>query len=497
MKLIQLLSPYHQFKIGADAQAEVSGIVLDSRQAKAGDVFVAIHGPNSDGHKFIAEVCGKGVAAVVVEDDKNIPKDYRGAILKVPNTRAATMRLAGRFYGEPIEKMYSVGVTGTNGKTSTTYMIEAVLNHFGMKTGVLGTINHHCGEKVWASELTTPDAVTLQKRLRDFLALDAKAVTFEVSSHALDQDRVMGVPFNCAVFTNLTRDHLDYHKTMEAYFAAKEKLFALLQPNSRHEPIYAIININDEWGRKLHVSPYAQTWTYGEAQSDFQFQIFEIHYSGTKFKLKTPRGETNVNIRLPGRHNVYNSVAAMAVGLAAGASLPTVVEAIEAFAGVPGRLERVPTPRDRHVFVDYAHTDDALKTVLSNLNYIRAQSKAKGAIITVFGCGGDRDKGKRPLMAQAAVAQSDTVYITSDNPRTEEPMAIIQDILTGVPKELLNSKVFVEVERRAAIRKAIGSATPNDVVLIAGKGHEDYQIIGNVKHEFSDLKVAQEILQEI
>jgi UDP-N-acetylmuramoyl-L-alanyl-D-glutamate--2,6-diaminopimelate ligase len=492
MKLVQLFSLYHDFKMGDDPMTEVKNITIDSRHATDGDVFIAIKGSQKDSHDYLIDVCHRGVVGVVIEDPTRLPPDYRGAVLVVPRAREAAMKLAGRFYGDPSQKLHCVGVTGTNGKTSTTYMIEAVLNHFGMKTGVLGTINHHCGDKRWESSLTTPDPITLQKRMRDFVALDAKAVAFEVSSHALDQDRVTGVPFGCAVFTNLTRDHLDYHKTFENYFRAKEKLFTNLSPQKNGEPAFAIINQNDEWGRQIRIHPQAYRWTYGEVQSDFQFQILESLYSGSRVHLNTPRGEIEFRVPLPGRHNVYNAVAAIAVGLSAGASLQRAVEGIESFLGVPGRLERVHSAKsDLNVFVDYAHTDDALRSVLSNLSLIRQQSKSGGAIITVFGCGGDRDRGKRPLMAQAAIEHSDCFFITSDNPRTEDPLAIIQDILTGVPKALLNSKVFVEVERSEAIRKAIAQATPKDVVVIAGKGHETYQIVGETKHEFDDVKVAQ------
>jgi UDP-N-acetylmuramoyl-L-alanyl-D-glutamate--2,6-diaminopimelate ligase len=494
MKLAQLFSVYKQFKMGDEPMREVTGLSIDSRQIQSGQVFVAIRGQSRDSHDYIKEVCAQAIAGVVVEDASNIPKDFRGGVLVVPNSREALVKLAGRFFGNPADHLFCVGVTGTNGKTSTTYMVESILNHFGMKTGVLGTINHHIGDKIWESELTTPDAITLQKRLREFVALGAKAAAFEISSHAIDQGRAAGLPLSCMVFTNLTRDHLDYHKTMENYFATKEKLFREVIATESNPHIFAIINNNDEWGRKIEVASHVRKVTYGESQSDFQFQILETKYSGTRFHLKCSRGEVEVKLQLPGRHNVYNAVAAIAVGIAAGASLENCIEGIQKFKGVPGRLEKVPSANDKHVFVDYAHTDDALKTVLTILREIRTQAHSKNKIITVFGCGGDRDKGKRPLMAKAAVEGSDTVFVTSDNPRTEEPMTIIQEILSSVSNSLMGSKVFVEVDRREAIRQAIEMARPNDVVLIAGKGHETYQIIGEKKYDFSDFKVAGEIL---
>lgn len=494
MKLVQLFSAYKTFKAGDDLTKEISGLSINAQELKEGQVFFAVRGARRDGHDFLKEAASKGAAGLVVEDGSRVPSDFRGAVLVVPNTREALMKLSARYFDYPAEQLFCVGVTGTNGKTSTVYMIEAILNRFGLKTGVMGTINHHLGETTWESGLTTPDAITLNRRLRDFLALGAKAAAFEVSSHAIDQGRVSGIPFSCVVFTNLTRDHLDYHQTMEAYFSAKEKLFRELPMLNPHHPVDAIININDEWGRRIEVSPQVRKWTYGEAQADFQFQIHEVSYAGTRFRLSTPKGDMDVRLPLPGRHNVYNAVAAIAAGVVAGASLETCVEAIGGFQGVPGRLQRVPGRQDLHVFVDYAHTDDALRTVLTILQQIRSQTRARSKICTVFGCGGDRDRGKRPLMARAAVELSDIVYVTSDNPRTEDPMAIIQEILVGVPKELMNSKVFVEVDRKEAIRKSITRAGSRDVVLIAGKGHETDQIIGSEKHAFNDFEVAREIL---
>ena len=494
MKLAQLLSVYSSFKIGEHPYAEVTGLSLSTKNLQKGNLFIATRGTQSDGHDFILEACKREVSGIVVERTEMIPKDFKGAVLTVKNAREAAVRLASRFYDEPAEKLFCVGVTGTNGKTSTTYMIESVLNHFGLKTGVMGTINHHLGDKVWGSELTTPDPITLFKRLREFVALEAKAVAFEVSSHALDQNRVQGVPFSAVVFTNLTRDHLDYHKTMENYFAAKEKLFNELIQKPAGQDVHAIVNVSDEWGRKIHVADNAKKITYGEIQSNYQFQVLQTHFNGTKFRLHTSKGDYEVQLQVPGRHNVYNAVAAMAVGVSAGASMESCIEGIQKFCGVPGRLQKVLSKKNFTVFIDYAHTDDALKTVLSILQEIRSQAKIKSRIITVFGCGGDRDKGKRPLMAQAAMNGSDCVWVTSDNPRTEDPMRIIEDILAGTPKTSLQDQVFVEVDRREAIRKAIAMAENDDVVLIAGKGHETYQIIGDKKFDFSDYKVAEEYL---
>ncbi len=494
MTLTELFSIYSQFKMGERPLCEISSITCDSRSAAKGDVFVAIRGHSDDGHKYLNDVCARDVAAVVVEDESKLPETFTGGILRVPSTRVAVGELSARFYGEPARFLYNVGVTGTSGKTSVTYLVEAILNKFGMPTGVVGTVDHHLGSRQWPTTLTSPDPITLQKRLAEFQALGAKAIAMEVSSQALDQERTSSVPFDVAIFTNLTREHLDYHKTMDEYFRAKEKLF---RPAIRFtKAMTAILNVDDEWARKLDIGQGIRRWTYGESESDFQFHIRDMDFSGTRFCLKTRKGDVEVKSPLIGRHNVYNAVAAMAAGVAAGASIETCAHAVEEFAGVPGRMQAIPNDRGVHVLVDYAHKIDALTAVLQALRSIQAVSRSNPRILTVFGCGGDRDKGKRPLMAQAAIANSDFIFVTSDNPRTEAPVDIIRDILGGVPVELMNKRVFVEVDRCACIEKAIGYAKPGDVVLIAGKGHEKYQIIGSQKYIMDDTATARSFLQE-
>lgn len=494
MKLSQLLSVFPQLKLGQYPTREVSGIYSDSRQVGPDAVFVAVRGYTMDAHDFIPQACQAGAIAVIVESEDKVPVDYQGAIVVVENTREALDQLAARFYGGPADQLFCVGVTGTNGKTTVTYMIEKVLTDFGWKTGVLGTIDHHMGETKWASALTTPDSLTLQKRLSEMKSLGAQAVAFEVSSHAIVQNRADNIPFDATVFTNLTRDHLDYHGTMEEYFAAKEKLFRETLARSNKENCYAVINSDDSYGPRLQVTEKAKVWTYGQRKADFTFRVLEQDFSGTRFHLTTPRGDVEVFIRTPGLHNVYNATAAIAVGVAAGASLDKGALALSSFAGVPGRLESVETDKDIHVFVDYAHTDDALRSVLNALNKVRENVGRPTRIITVFGCGGDRDKGKRPLMAQAAMEGSDLVFVTSDNPRREDPQKIIDDIMQAVPDSKLNQEVFGEVDRKEAIRRALQMANAGDVVLIAGKGHEDYQIVGDEKRPFSDVAVVKELL---
>lgn len=492
MKLSELLQAIQPSQRGNFWNEEVSGVIQDSRQAGAGKIFVAIKGNASDGHQFIPQVAAAGVAAIVCEDDSRIPASFQGAIAKVGSSRLALESLAMKFFGEPANKLFCIGVTGTNGKTTITYMIEKILNHYGWPTGVIGTIDHHLKTRKWESQLTTPDPLTLHRRLKEFVELGAKAAAFEVSSHALSQSRAESLPFKVGVFTNFTRDHLDYHQTMENYFAAKERLFAELLGKDGG-PAFAILNGDDPWIRKTRVNKSVTTWWYGKSNSDFTFEILKQDLDGSVFRVQTPKG--NIEIKLPctGEHNIYNAVAALAASVAAGCPLKTASEALSGFHGAPGRLEKVPNDRGLHIFVDYAHTDDAVRTVLRALKTLRDQAHSDSRIITVFGCGGDRDKGKRPLMAKAASENSDVVLITSDNPRTEDPGQIISEIKTGIPAGW-SGKLLIEADRKKALAEALQTARQGDVILIAGKGHEDYQIIGKQKLSFSDVNVVSELL---
>lgn len=496
MKLAQLLSVYSQLKWGDDPLAEVTSVCRDTRSMKAGSLYVAIRGQALDGHDYISQACAGGAIGLVVENEAKVPLDYRGAVVVVDNSRKALDILASRFFGNPAQNLFCVGVTGTNGKTSTTLLTEAILNRYGWTTGVMGTIDHHIGTRTWETQMTTPDAIDLQRRLSEFNSLGARAAVFEVSSHALSQCRVDGIPFDCVVFTNLTRDHLDYHGTMENYFFAKQRLFDEILSRSTKSPVFAIINSNDPYGKKLQLSSRSVNWTYGQGEADFSFQVVKSDFSGTSYRLKYLGGVVGVEIPLIGIHNVYNATAAYAVGMAAGAGAETCRDALAGFCGIPGRMERVGCPNTGiHVFVDYAHTDDALRFVLEGLNEIRREGQLPVRIITVFGCGGDRDRGKRPLMMRAALNGSDFVYVTSDNPRSEDPEKIISEIISETPKPILKEKVVIEPDRRDAIRLAISSARSGDVVLIAGKGHENYQILNTGQIFFSDTLVAGEFLK--
>lgn len=494
MKLQHLFSILPGIPETALSEVEVTGVFNDARLVVPGSVFVAIRGSKLDGHTFLPDAVAKGATALVVEDREKIPADYKGVVLQVPSSREVLDILASRFYWDPGQELFCVGVTGTNGKTSVTYMVEAILNHGKIPTGVIGTVNHHLGNQVWPSEMTTPDPVFLQKRLREFRTAGALAVGMEVSSHALDQRRVDSVPFNTVVFTNLTRDHLDYHHTMESYLEAKQRLFTDLLWKTHKRPCYAIVNTADKFGRRLRVADPAILWTYGEKDSDISYEILKMDFALTHFKVRTPMGDGEVRLPMSGNHNVMNALAALGVGLSAGLPLEVCIAALDSFTGVPGRLQSVPNEKNLSVFVDYAHSPDALENVLTALNKVRENLQSSARIWTIFGCGGDRDKGKRPLMAEMALRFSDEVVITSDNPRTEDPKIIIDEILKGVSASDKN-KVTTVVDRKEAIMQTLQKAAPGDVVLIAGKGHEDYQIIGTQKFPFSDVRVAEEALQ--
>lgn len=498
MNLKELFSIFPEVPLNLYSFVELSEICNDARKVKSYSVFVAIKGEKKDGHSFIPEAIRNGAIAIVCENKDSIPADFKGFVLQVPNSRRALDLLASRFYNDPGKELFCVGVTGTNGKTSTTYMIESILNANNISTGVIGTINHHLNisnhSKVWESDLTTPDPIVLQSRLREMKDLGAKAVAMEVSSHALEQRRVDSVPFNAAVFTNLTRDHLDFHMDMNSYFRAKERLFLELLRETYKFPSFAIVNFDDSWGRKLRIPDPSIIITYGRKDADLCYRILEMNYDYTLFELFSPAGTKQVRLPMAGIHNVQNAIAALAVGFTAGVSLEKGIQALEIFTGVPGRLQTVPNQKNKFIFVDYAHTPDALENVLKSLEKIRLAKKNNAQLWTVFGCGGDRDKGKRPLMGAIASQISDKVIVTSDNPRTEDPESIILDILNGVPAELKN-KVQKVIDRTTAIESAVSQMSEGDILLIAGKGHEDYQIIGTEKLPFSDYKIVQSFLK--
>jgi len=480
-------------------QLAITGITSSSKLVQPGYLFIAEKGIANDGHKYLPIAVEKGAVALLVERLDAIPQGYNGLVLKAQNTRLLSPQIASLFFNKPSEKLFCVGVTGTNGKTSITHLIEHFFNAAKMPTGVIGTIDHHLGSKIWHTEMTTPHPIELQSRLNDFVQSKARVLAIEVSSHAISQKRVEGIEFDVGIYTNLTRDHLDYHSTIEEYFEVKELLFSQILGQSTKNNLYAIINRDDPWGKRIQPHPRTTQWTYGmdknkqNLSNDFSFAINKMSFSGAEFTLQTPMGSANINSPLIGLHNVYNVVAAMAAGIAGGLSLHSMAAVLPQFNGIPGRLQRVPNSHDKFVFIDYAHSPDALENVLLALQNLFHQFAIKGRILCVFGCGGDRDKGKRPLMAAVAEKYSDIIVVTSDNPRTEDPLKIINDIKVGFQGNH-SRPLIIEPDRQKAIAFALQEAQPNDVVLIAGKGHEDYQIIGKEKFYFSDYEVARKLL---
>ncbi len=473
---------------------EILGIQYDSRKIQKGDLFVAMKGAMADGHNFIAAAVSNGAAAVVLENDGAYPDSYfmhEGVVkLVVNNSRRALALISANYLGHPASKLRLIGVTGTNGKTTTTYLIKHILESssptFQGKVGLIGTIEYMIGAEKFPATHTTPESLELHKLFAAMVERHCTHVVMEVSSHSLHQDRVYGLNFAAAVFTNLTQDHLDYHGTMANYFAAKKILFDSLPSSS-----WAITNGDDSSGAKIVRGTKASILTYGSvAHADVSANDISLSMNGTKFALRYRGQEIAMQSPLVGRFNVSNILAACSVGFAMEVSPLAMEKSVHAMAWVPGRFEKILSPRGWFAIVDYAHTPDALEKCLTT---IREVLPAKGShkIITVFGAGGDRDKTKRPIMGKVADTLSDVVFVTSDNPRTEEPNAIIDQVLAGISRR---ENLFVEPDRRRAIAGAISMANKGDVVLIAGKGHEDYQIIGTVKHHFSDREVVQEFM---
>ena len=497
MKVKDLLSALPEFDKKQTELSEnyllrdVSDLVQDHRKLVPGAVFVAIKGTGFDGHSVLREVCNQDTSAVIVEDSQKVPADFKGIVLEVENSRRSLSQLAARWSGDPTLALFTFGVTGTNGKTSCTYLMEHILNSYNVSCGVIGTIGHHLKEKKWSTDNTTPGPIELQARLHEMQIEGAKSIAMEVSSHALDQGRVDNIHFNTVLFTNLTLDHLDYHKSMQEYFLAKQRLFTDLLWETKKNPSFAVVNTDDDWGKKLKIAYPSGLWTYGQNKhAQWKFSEVVLGFTQTEFKLKCPFGEYKVLIPMSGLHNVYNVVGVIAAASTLGILPEMSITALRTFVGVPGRMQPVLNEKGINVIVDYAHSPDALENVLNSISKVK-NVVGQGRIITVFGCGGDRDKKKRPLMAAIAEKFSDQVIVTSDNPRTENPETIIEEIKSGFINA--NRAMFI-TDRKKAIEKALSVAQQGDVVLIAGKGHEDYQIIGTEKNYFSDYVVAKNFL---
>jgi len=504
MRLDQLLDEITTQSSHGDMASMVTSLTCDSRQVSAGTLFFALRGAKVDGHDFIQQALAAGAAAVVLEDASQAPQQVPW--VQVDNGRKVMALMAARFFGQPTRTLPLIGITGTNGKTTTSYLVEGILNAAGLPAAVLGTISYRFGEKLIEASHTTPESTELQALFRQLADAGARAFVMEVSSHALEQHRVDGSVFDVGVFTNLTRDHLDYHGSMEAYRDAKLRLFSeLLKPDAETPLRCAVINADDPAAREFTQASACPVISYGlSAGCSVTAREIGSSVDGISAILVTPQGEQPFHSRLVGRYNLSNILAAAATGVALGLPLSAVVRGLEGHKVVPGRLERVENNADVTCLVDYAHTGDALENVLSTLKEL-----ATGRIITVFGCGGDRDNGKRPIMGRIAVNYSDLAIVTSDNPRTEDPFEILRQVRQGIlpsgahefsPDEQtpdLARKGFIVIEnRREAIRMGVRLAQPGDILLLAGKGHEDYQIIGTVKHHFDDREEAAAAFRE-
>jgi UDP-N-acetylmuramoyl-L-alanyl-D-glutamate--2,6-diaminopimelate ligase len=470
---------------------DVASVEYDSRRVKPGCVFVAMRGESSDGNRFIDQAIAAGAVAIVTDSAAEKPRPAV-AWAVVANGRRALARISANFYRRPAERIAITGITGTNGKSTTAFLLEAILRAAGRKSALIGTIEYHVAGKVLPAPHTTPEALELNRIFSEALGQGATDAVMEVSSHALAQERVFGVPFDVAVFTNLTRDHLDYHQTMEQYFAAKRVLF---EGCGTDPPRAVVTNVEDESGAKLAEFSRKRSslvLKYGWERGDLHAEKVEITTRGTRFDLVMPEGKIAVFSALIGRVNVYNILAAAGAGYARGCAAQAIAAGIDKLACVPGRFERVDCNQPFTVVVDYAHTDDALRNLTALARELVSGAGAKGRVLTVFGCGGDRDRNKRPLMGEAAGRGSDFVVLTSDNPRSEDPLAIINDAVVGLQKS--GVKYSVEPDRRKAIALAIGEARPGDILLLAGKGHEKVQITREGAAPFDDLEVARETL---
>ncbi len=481
-KLSDLLSGIAIVRKTGDTAIQINTIQYDSQNISPGDLFVAVKGGTYDGHDYIDAAIRQRASAVVGQYP---PPDDRVPYIQVGNTRKALALIASAYYGHPGRFMDLIGITGTNGKTSTAFLIDSVLKQHGMRTGLLGTVVYRIGSDEKDAGRTTPESTTLHQLLAAMLEKKTEAVVMELSSHALDQYRAEGLAFRLAVFTNLSRDHLDYHRSMAHYEATKQHLFSQVDTVKGEN----IINGDDDRGRVMVHANRRPVFTYSVAPGKADVFPVSTEYSidGSTCVLHTPKGDLEIHSTLPGRHNMYNIMAAVSAGVCLQVPLDTIKTGIEKVACIPGRLEPINEGQPYTVFVDYAHTPDAMEKVLTAIKDI-----SSGEVIVVFGCGGERDTGKRHLMGAAAEKYAGKVFLTSDNPRTEDPAQIIEDILRGITRR---DAIAVISDRREAIHSALESASDNDCVLILGKGHEPYQLIGNKKFPFDDRQVARDYLR--
>jgi UDP-N-acetylmuramoyl-L-alanyl-D-glutamate--2,6-diaminopimelate ligase len=491
MNLFELSQQLLLARTIGDPSVAILDLEVDSRKVKPGCLFFCLPGHTVDGHDYAVQAIERGAGALVTTRELSVPVPQ----LVVPDTRQALAMIADFFYGRPSHKLLPIGITGTNGKTTTTYLIERIWADAGVSAGVIGTIETRYGGRSIPMSGTTPDVLELQRIFHGMVAEGTERCVMEVSSHALEQGRVKGCRFKTAVFTNLTQDHLDYHVTMEAYEGAKGLFFSRLGntfSDETRERTFSVLNSDDEASSRFAKLTSSEVLTYGIV-NDAHLKASEVKItaSGTSFKLQSFSGSRQVNLRLVGKFNVYNALAALGAALCEGINLDEAIQSLERIPGVPGRVEAVDEGQPYAVIVDYAHTPDSLENVLRTVKELATRD-----VLCVFGCGGDRDTTKRPIMGRIAGELANRLIVTSDNPRTEDPLLILRDIEAGLIEAGIPPERYELVpDRRAAIEKAVEMASPGDVVLIAGKGHETYQLIGGITHEFDDRLVAKEAIR--
>ncbi len=487
MQLKEIVRHLQTLKVEGPLDREVTGLTYDSRRVGPGMIFVAIPGQNTDGHQFISNAIDRGAAAVICQTNGFIPR--RATKIKVLDSREALAKASAIFYGHPSAKLKVIGITGTNGKTTVAFLIKHMLEVAGVRTGLIGTVRYEIGDRVIPAQRTTPEALEVQQMMSQMTRAGCAACVMEVSSHALDQKRVNDVQFDVALFTNLTRDHLDYHGTMEAYYLAKRRLFQSRPAEGKRRT--AVINIDDAYGSRLRDESNIEIQlTYGTHEKAV-LRVTEMGLGAetTRLVVQTPRGRIACAMNLIGRHNVYNALAALGAGLALEIPTEEMTRALETMPPVPGRLEAIRQGQPFSVFVDYAHTDDALRNVLTTLREL-----ARGRLLVLFGCGGNRDAGKRPAMGRVAAELADYSLVTSDNPRKEPAAEIARQIVAGY-REARADGCGVELDRSRAIDEIMRMARPGDIVLIAGKGHETYQEFEDTVVPFDDRVCASETLE--
>ncbi len=477
-----------------DDKSDILGVSFNSSKVRKGFLFVALSGEKTDGHKYIADALRRGAKAVLVEKK---PQDALSgvSVIEVQDSRSSLARVAANFFSHPTKDLVLVGITGTNGKTTITYLLESIWEKENRRPGVIGTVNYRYRGRVVPSGMTTPESLDLMEMIREMKDSGVKSIAMEVSSHALEKKRALECHFDAAVFTNLTRDHLDYHKTMDSYLDAKKKLFTELLASSEKELKYSIVNVDDPYGTRIITEAPKEIITYSVNNKDAPIHArrSEVTRSGIWAVVQTPSGELEISSKLFGEHNLSNILASVAVAVSLGSSPRSIEEALYRLDSIPGRLESIENPLGICVLVDYAHTPDALKNAL-----LAARALTEGNLILVFGCGGNRDRAKRAQMGTIGQIHSDILIVTSDNPRTESSELIIDDIEAGIADaKKVDGSYYRITDRREAITHAIQIVSAGDTVLIAGKGHEDYQIVGKVKHHFDDREVARETIRNM